>query len=247
MTGLQMIQSFLQYYDRVTNYTAPGYENSEILLFLNNAQDEFIRNILYGKENQFPILQGNQRLEADLFSLITTKSISNTDISVGNWINHFKFNTTTTIPTARPLQYFVDLLVTLTRTYPTVSSGYKLSCEHINPRDASKFAYIEGINKPHFINPVYWIETYLTIGSKEFNFMVDSYSTKSAAWLVYTAPPKVITAAMTEFDNTYTDGIMSLPSHTHQMIVDIAVRQALQAMQDTRYQTQLAEQQIKNE
>ena len=41
-------------------------------------------------------------------------------------------------------------------------------------------------------------------------------------------------------------GSCDLPAHTHQEIIDMAVRQALQAIQDPRWQTSVQEEKIKS-
>jgi hypothetical protein len=244
MTGPLMISSFLQYYDRVTNFSAPGYEDSEILLFLNNAQDEFIRSILFGKDNQSPVIPGNRKLETDLYPLMHSIIFLSGTSTAGWWPNHKRYllNSLT-----YPMQYFIGFMVEMSRTNPTVTTTEFISCDVIDQKDADKFAWIPGVNKPHFIKPVCWLSNISNIGDKIINFMYDAYSTLDKSTLTYTATPKPITATIGEFNNTYDPLYMSLPPHTHQSIVDIAVRQALQAIQDQRYQSKIAEQQIKNE
>src|SRR4030042_1539525 len=172
MSGSEMIESFLQYYDRVTNFSAPGYETSEILLFLNNSQDEFIRSILYGERNQPPILPGNSRIEADLYPIIYTSMYETADVypteasPYVKWTNEHYIKVPD-VGTSAPCQYFIDLLVKLTRTYPAVTASY-ISCEVINRQNADKFAYILGLNKPHFIKPVCWIEKFQLKSGDDF-------------------------------------------------------------------------------
>ena len=221
------------------------YSSYDIKFFLNSAQDEFIRDTLYGVRNQPPILPGNKKLEADLFPILYTfNTTGGTGINVGMWSNHFYYQLKNllTVQTQWPYQYFVDLMVELRRTNPTISSEQFISCDVITQQEADKFAHIPGVNKPHFIKPVCWFTNYGVAGQQHINFMIDAYSTKYDLSLTYTMPPKPINENIAEFNNTYNPAYMSLPPHTHQAIVDIAVRQAIQALKNLQQQPIVAEQ-----
>ncbi|KKP51373.1 MAG: hypothetical protein UR43_C0022G0011, partial [candidate division TM6 bacterium GW2011_GWF2_33_332] len=71
-----MIESFLLYYDRITSFSAPGYQTAEILVFLNNAQDDFIKDRMFGQNFQPPAFEDNQRRVADLRTIVTNLALT---------------------------------------------------------------------------------------------------------------------------------------------------------------------------
>ena len=59
MTGPEILTAFDQYYDKITNFQAPGYLEAEKLLFLNNAQDDFVKERTFGENFQPPAFDDN--------------------------------------------------------------------------------------------------------------------------------------------------------------------------------------------
>ena len=53
MSAVEMKTLFLILYDKITNLTAPGYEDSEITAFLNKAQLQFVKTRYNYKGNQY--------------------------------------------------------------------------------------------------------------------------------------------------------------------------------------------------
>ena len=232
-----MIESFKVYYDRVTSFSAPGYEDEEILLFLNNAQDEFIKDRAFGTNFQPPAFEDNQKRVADLFAITKAKEVT-TGISSSNLFGNSWVVQKSSIESDSVL-YTIGIRARITRTSPSITNEY-VECDEIKTENTGKFA-VSSVNKTHFINPKYLEEKsgYYIIG--------DAYTTLIDRLLVnYVMKPQPITESIQDYNETYSSSYISLPSHTHQEIVDIAVRQALQVTQDPRWQTQLGEQQIKS-
>jgi len=223
MTGQEMIDSFYQYYDRITNFSAPGYETDEVLLFLNNAQDEFIKDRAFGKGFQPPALEDNQKRVADLRPLITniTKSVAP---GASDGLHY------TTGPS--DYLYYITSMAKVTRTNPTINAEF-VECKYIKNEEQKKFLH-SAVNVTHHINPVVFSDNYFT---NNLWIQADSYTTISHIGLSYISQPTAIE----------TGAASVLEDHTHQEIVDIAVRQALQVQQDPRWQSQVAEQKIKDE
>lgn len=53
MTANEMRLNFLIKYDKITNFAAPGYEDSEISILLNTAQERFIKTVYNPKGNKY--------------------------------------------------------------------------------------------------------------------------------------------------------------------------------------------------
>jgi len=221
MTVNEMITSFSQYYDKMTNLAAPGYEDSEILLFLNNAQDNFIKARTFGDNFQPPAFEDNQKRVSDVRPLVTvfkTESFTDDDSYAKARI--------LSIPAA--LMFVLSMTAKVTRTEPVATSAYA-GCDFIRREDAVKFD-VTALNKPFFLRPKFFIE-----GSNA-TIMVDAYTgyycdTSYPCELTYIKIPTTLIAG----------GLCDLEAYTHQEIVDIAVREAMQVSQDQRFETKVIE------
>lgn len=221
-----MITAFLVQYDYISSGSAPGYTTDEILLFINNAQDEFIKERMFGKNFQPPAFEQNQKRVADLQTLINSVALS-----AYNTGTAYYGESRYTIPTSPAFLYYIDVLATVSRSaYPSMTSKI-VKCEYINHASAPKYLDSE-INRTHFINPVAWIDNGL------LHIIKDRFTTLSLVSLVYIKKPNAIA------NNSSSP---SVPLHTHTEIVDLAVWKALQVTGDPRWQTATAEKQLKTE
>lgn len=227
MTVNEMIISFDQYYDKVTNLAAPGYEDSEILLFLNNEQDNFIKKRLFGEKFMPPAFEDNQKRVADLRPLVTE-----TLASAFSSNSYFSVSKGMSISTdASDLMFVIGLSVQVTRTEPMTTEGW-IECDFVKREYARRFD-TTSTNKPHFIRPKYYIS-----GSVIY-VIFDAYTTGYADSdhsynLKYIKTPTVLIAG----------GDCDLEPYTHQEIVDMAVRNAMQVSQDQRFETKLIEERV---
>jgi hypothetical protein len=221
MTVDQMIESFLLYYDRITSFSAPGYETSEILIFLNNAQDDFIKDRMFGSNFQPPAFEDNQRRVADLRALVKIGGLvyqSNDTYGARQYI----------LPT--DFMFAVKALAVCTRTgYPSISSSEYIECNFIKSEEIGKFVNTT-YNKTHFLKP------YVSIAGTLVHLIVDRFTSNTELTLYYLQKPTVLIEG----------GSCDLSTHTHQEIVDMAVRQALQAIQDPRWTSSVQEEKIKS-
>lgn len=221
MTVNQMIESFLVYYDRITSFSAPGYQTAEIVLFLNNAQDDFIKDRTFGQNFQPPAFEDNQRRVADLRALST---ITNPAYSAIDTLGCRLY----TLPT--DFLFAIKCIATCTRTgYPLVTASELFECSFIKTEEISKLISTVH-NKTHFLKP------YCTIAGTYIKIIVDRFTFNTAITLEYLKKPTALIAG----------GNCDLATHTHQEIVDIAVRQALQVLQDPRWQTAVTEEKLKS-
>lgn len=221
MTVDQMIESFLVYYDRITSFSAPGYNTAEILLFLNNAQNDFIKDRMFGQNFQPPAFEDNQRRVADLQILVDNTLLS--------YVSQDSYGARQySLPTL--FMFAIKVNAQLTRSgYPVIASAEDIECKLIKTEEFGKF-FNSTVNRTHFLKPVAAISgTYVKV-------LPDRFTTISAVRVQYVKTPTVLASA----------GACDLPAHTHQEIVDMAVRQALQATQDPRWQSSVAEEKIKS-
>lgn len=230
MTGNDMIDSFNQYYDKITNLAAPGYEDTEILLFLNNAQDEFIRNKVFGKDSQQLAFNISERQVADIRP-IADRGLLDPTTSPGNPVidNQFWF----LLSGLEDFQYLISAQIGITRTaYPLISSSEVVQCKIVNTEQWDNFSGLTGVMNKTIIHKIP-----LLVDEETLKVYIDRFTTVIQLYVFFTKIPTTIAA-----DNSTPD----LETHTHQLIVDIAVRQALATSQDARYQTKVVEQQIKS-
>jgi hypothetical protein len=236
MTGSEMIEAFRLYYDRITSFSAPGYLDDEILIFLNNAQNDFIKERVFGKDFQPPAMDDNQKRVVDLFPLSTMAnitSVSYTTEYVGS------YNISKTSATLTNVLYTIGMSARVTRTNPDITQEYVL-CRKIKIENVGRFLN-SATNKTHFVSPVY-IERH-----DGYYIIADNYTTSiDRAKIDIVRKPQTITETIADYNGTYSSGYMSLHTSVHQEIVDMAVRQALQVSQDPRWQSSVAEGQIKN-
>lgn len=222
MTVNGMISSWKQYYDKITNFSAPGYENNEILLFLNNSQDEFIKERMFGEKFMPPAFEDNQKRVADLRPLITGNI-------PGTFTTYSYLAKCKGMAIPADLMFIIGLSAVVTRTEPYTPDPEWVECDFIKGENAGKFNTTT-YNKPYFKRPKYFV-----LGSVVY-VIFDSYTTGYADAnhkynLQYIKKPTELVA----------DEECDLETHTHQEIVDIAVRQALQVSQDPRFQSKLIE------
>jgi len=241
MTGTGIIQAFLVYYDRVTSFAAPGYTTEEILLFLNNAQDEFVKDRTFGKNFQPPAFEDNQRRVADISPLVKTELVSTISDPTPVYGPTSYRVLKSSFGSGRVL-WFIDVEGNVFRDgYPEISGGEWIKCIPIKNENAANFISSK-VNKTHFINPK-WLQDELNVWVIGDSHLADIDELRAT----YIRRPYPITESILEYDGSYDATHMNLMPEVHQEIIDIAVRQALQVLQDPRWQTKVSEQQIKSE
>lgn len=234
MTGQQTIDAFDVYYDKIANLAAQGYIDSEKLLFLNNAQDDFVKERVFGKNFQPPAFDDNEKRVADIRPLIKSATF-------GTAVSGIYGNSIRTDPygSDNRFLYEIKLDVQLSRTNPTIYRKF-VSCTKIRQEDAGKFRSTE-FNRLWFKYPVYF-------GTREdgLHIIADYYTSfYDYARVDYVSRPFTITALTTDFDGGLADGRMSLEPHTHQEIVNMAVWDALGISGDERVQIATAKTQVR--
>jgi len=226
MTVNEMITSFSQYYDKMTNLAAPGYEDSEILLFLNNAQDNFIKSRMFGDNFQPPKFEDNQKRVEDLRPLIKYTVIESVYMSESP-----DFTRSYSCSHPGDLMFLIDIDARISRTEPVVTKKY-MRCDFVRMENARKFDTTP-FNKPYFKRPKYYIET------GKIYIIFDAYTVgcHDSDHYIRMRYIKVPTELVASGEETSCD----LKDYARQEIVDIAVREAMQVSQDQRFETKVIE------
>lgn len=82
MTAVEMRESFLILYDKVTNFAAAGYEDNEISLFLTKAQEQLVKRYYNYKGNKYKEgFEETEKRRKDLAELIRHSNIDCTGLT----------------------------------------------------------------------------------------------------------------------------------------------------------------------
>ena len=229
MTGAQCISSFLLLYDYLSSGNAPGYRTDDIISLLNNAQNDFIKMRMFGKNFQPPAFEQNQKRVADLQTLIVIPT-GLTQAPVSTIATEKIYS----LPTN--FLYYIDSISQLTRSnYPLITSVRWLKNKVINHEDVTKFINSE-INRTHFLYPVAWIEAgFLKVMGDRYTTITNGNNYTKLSYIK--KPTAIANTSMTP----------DFPESVHQEIVEIAVKKGLQVIGDPRWQTASLEEQQKTE
>jgi len=230
-----MITYFNQYYDKETNLSAPGYEDAEVLVFINNAQKSFVKDRMFGKRFGEPAFEDNQKRVTDLMHLIQYKNYD----TASDYYSYSTFSKCRYVSTtlADEFYYIVSVEACVTRSYPVVTKEW-ITCDLIKNINAYRFDTTT-FNKPFFIKPKYFVL------SSSLMVMFDAYTTgygnattdHKIRMRYLQAPTAVSVASGCRFH----DSVI-------QEIIAIAVREAMQVSQDQRFKTKvIEEEQIKTQ
>ena len=237
MTGAEAIESFLIHYDLKTSFSAQGFTQDEILLFLNNAQDQFIKDKVFGENFQPPAFDDNQKRVVDVLPLVKRDTIYTADISINTLYGSNAFSANKSALLSGRGLYTAEFEIQVTRTNPSMTNEY-VRCESVKNENIGKF--VAGpANMTHFIYPK------LVENQSQYFIICDSHTTAvNNAKVTVILRPYPITSISLEFDGTYSTAYMNLDTSVHQEIVDLAVATALQTSGDKRYQTKISEDQL---
>lgn len=215
-----MIEYFKIYWDKVANLAAPGYQDAEILILLNNSQDDFIKERAFGEGFRPPAFEDNQKRVSDLDDILLTDPITNF-VAVVYWANCTSVLLTGAGDLTETFLYYIGSRSQVTRTEPAITTGW-VDNRYIKHEDIDRFV-ATGFNVPWYENPVCWIAgNYLLI-------MHDSFTTGFGdathdVSITYLRQPTAITALAD----------CMLAPHTHQEIVHMAVYTAIKIQQGSR-------------
>lgn len=209
MTTQEMITSFGLNYASEINSNVPGLLNSEIVAFLNQAQDDVIIQACENKTYTYiePLRQRSSELNVTVDSLIQNAFLS----SISGISDYF---------------YPIKSYAKLTRTdYPTISTAKWYECNDAKKIKDSIHKYIyNNYNKPVYEIPMWYID------GTNIVVLADSYSTVSKIVFEYIKNP-------TQMDENSLSVEPDIHATLHPVIVDRAVEIAIEIFKDERIKT----------
>ena len=206
-----MVSNFLLEYDRLSSLSAPGYENSEIVRFLEKAQIELVTQLYQSK--QYMLID-------DLFVTYTYSSPSSYSYVTGTSAKYVDLNTSTT-----RYMFYVASYSDLTRTQaPTISSAVTVQNQDITKNEL-KYYLTSAFNTPIFRYPKAMLDGAALI------IIPDGYTTISKVTVDYLSQPKALSLSTNDSSNTTT---CELKTILHDQVVSKAVEMALIAIDPNR-------------
>jgi len=230
LTAADMKTEFLIGYDRVSNSAAPGYDNSEISLFLNKAQERIIKT-RYRQLNKYrEAFEQTEKRRKD-FSELIRDAVDGT----GTLNTSISSNQNGTLPNGTFFDLPADFMYSITERIES-----DIVCNNVNKIiDVSPITHDEyNANKDNPFKKPYseaaWRIDYSqeVVGAgqrKRHEIVTDGTYSPLKYFLRYLKRPVEIdidTAVNCELDET-----------VHREIVDVAVEIALETIMDPRFQS----------
>lgn len=233
MTAAEMRNEFLILYDKITNFDAPGYEDDEISVFLNKAQERLVLHIINPTGNKYLVgFEVTEKRRKDLNELHRNINIPSTD-SINNADNK-PFGRFFRLPD--DFLYAINEEVSITSRDACVDDTVRQEVKPIT-HDTYNKVIRNPFKKPYGgkIARLDWNGT-LNIGGtvgKAHELIGDTNTTINTYHLRYIKTPAPI--------NITTPGNCELNEITHRWIVDEAVAIATGVTNPEQYQIKLKE------
>ena len=230
MTVAQMHSEFKIGIDKVDSLSAPNFLVTEIDLFLNNAQEQFVEQRA-GKNNfKREGLEETQKRVDDL----------------KNIIKNYESVTFTNNSASKPNGVFVDLPADYRHAIEEEVSVSYIDCNGVaaigrpDVTPTTHDRYNRLVKKDPFNKPdkteVHRLAYGVQAGSETFELITASTDTVTNYYLRYLKEPVTI-AYGTQYTPVALDVDCELSNHTHREIIALAVKNALEDIQSPRYQT----------
>lgn len=220
MTASEMVLEFRLSSDNLDSNTIPNLEDAQILYYLNESQERFVKNRympikqLAGRQFGFEEIQ--KRID-DLKNLVVTnfapvQLLSTEDNTYRTFLTFFTDEARTTVAT-NTYMFHIRTRVKVNKT------GCSPKYVDVTFHQHDDLAYVMGdpFNKPSFIEPVGYFE------NGNINIIAGENSTISGAKITYLKKPRII-SNMVEYAPL---ADCELSEHTHKEIVQEAVLLAL--------------------
>lgn len=210
MTSAELISKFKIRLEAVASASAPGFTNTEIYSLLNTAENEIIKK--YSQLGDYK----------SIYTVVRTYggSISSMTLPSGESVYGISIPSVT----SSPIRFFVDAMVRITRTEPTITSEF-VRAEIISTSDISKFV-TTNFNRPYFKYPK----------------IVFGYQASTAPYSYIIAIPDAYTTNIDQIQLTYVlaqigideSNTSILPEFLHDDLVDLAVNMAAESIFKTK-------------
>ena len=216
MTSAEIKEYFLAEYDAATSLSAPAWEDSEISSFCNIAQDSIVTELFKAGEL------------GRIAELLNTQQLGLT--AHPNIINGYRF-TLTDIDLSTYFYYVNSRTYVTARTNPVISREW-IPNELVDRVNVTKFEQTT-FNKPWFKYPKILIDSVYEHGLNELQYIVliDGYTSPvDNSEITYIKKPIRI---------DITGGITTnLNESLHQMVVQLAVEQAVKSIKIAKISNQ---------
>ena len=228
MIVTEMITEFGLRYTSEINLSVPGWEDPEILSFLNNAQMD-ITDKLYresGESNLQELIKYQQLVQDQA---INSKPINNSQYFIQSLVE--------------PWRFILTVHCGISRTDMTADADAKIEASHINPLEVQNIIETP-FNKPYFRelyyfisseDPGYVINPLAEITSEKIIVIRDYYTTILTTDTRYIKQPDIL---VTGTPDQYETNTSELHDKYHDMIVDRSVTLAIEALINPRIKTQ---------
>jgi hypothetical protein len=234
MTAAEMKTEFLVGYDKITNFAAPGYTDSEISKFLNDSQERFLKKN-YGDLNKYRTsYEETEKRSKDLSELKRFSTIST--FTAGNHPNSFFAELPENIVWATKEEVEINITDchgdTSTKrvgVFPVSDDYYNVNIENPFKKPDATVVWRMDFSRTDDTQVV------SSTNSKRHELVTDG-STINKYYLTYLKYPQTI-------DVTNSVDCELDPS-VHKEIVEMAISIALETSQEPRYQTQKQEEQF---
>jgi hypothetical protein len=232
MTTTEFREYILVTYDSISNFAAPGYEDADINIFLNAAQEDFVKSLYNGMSNIGRV--GFEMTEKRSKDLSELKRFA--DISANTPGNHGSNSLFVQLPT--------DYLYTINEeaTISFTSCGTTAS-ERVSVKPIREDYYNANKKNPYKRpdNTLIWrmdasrtlTGSPVTGTTKRHELILGDNTTFNTYHVSYIKYPKEIDIT----DATNTVGFCELDPSTHRQIADTAVQYMLEAARQPRFQT----------
>lgn len=210
MTAAEMLVYFRERYNLSSNVNF-GKQDDELYLYLNAAVSRFIKTRVTGNNPRQVGFQGDQKRIDDLRTLVKKESVTLTaESEISNGSNF-----------PMPSDYYIGIncIVNITNSNKT-PSDYWTQAKTVDLFTLDDYLHT-GNNKPIIDNPL--ISYYDNKGL----VIYDPDDTLAGARLMYVKEPAKISGAQD----------CDLPEHTHEEVVEIAIKLAIEGIESQRYQT----------
>lgn len=232
MTTTEFRDYVLVTYDSISNFAAPGYEDADINLFLNAAQEDFVKSLYNGLSNIGRIgFEETEKRSKDLSELKRFRDITPT--TPGNHGSNSLF-----VQLPENYLYTVNEEATISFTSCGTTASERVSVKPIR-EDYYNANVKNPYKRPH--NGLVWrmdasrtLDTLPVVDTtKRHELILGDNTTFNTYHVSYIVHPREID--ITDLSNT--TGSCELDPSTHRAIADMAVQYMLEAARQPRFQT----------
>jgi hypothetical protein len=225
-----MHQAIRLYLDKSTSLTGSvDFLPEELNFWLNEAQDRFIKQRLYGNNYKQQKLDDSQKRIDDLRTLIVTsdfQSLSNSSLGI-----NVKYTYLPDVNTGAPYMFYLNSEVYSVVSNSPIYSNTLQTGENITIELLSNYIK-DSVNNPYIRRPLTYF--YLEGGVPALAFIYGEEFIPVSCRITYIKRPKKLVSGT---PGTYETNTCELAEHTHNEIVVMAADMLVENIESQRVQT----------